>query len=546
MKKAIRKIVLSLFLLMILPKTCLAGGWNVTVPTFDDDGTTTPTDEDGNFTYEWAEGDITYTCKYKYHVNAGSSVNVYGFNQQGKSIINGDGNVIPEESIKAGTSIGLNITESKSASYGVDFYEVTAVKTIKGQSGYNCCYRYKCKHCPTMLESSMIKLKLPIIVLRAPQLPKCTTYYSWTKVDSTCTSVTQSCSFSTTKISNYYCYETSKDDETENVDVPEEKKTECLNKAKDVAISVAKGALLPSYQLSLYDPNAKSNEKPKIIKNIDTTPCNVKISRSVTSQTCDYDYNPAKVCINLQTATVTYRQSSTESCGSNEIEVPKEKNGNITYWKYFVPLDFKAKDQFFTIALSPRNATGVQPKKFCLKVMEKYPNYNMLIAAPDGSQLPANADESDVANGCIITSRIPIEVDQKFYNETTKDNKSQLIGYNLFYRQIDIANPFPNGISKDSYWNGLIKNNVITTTNASNKTATYNLDDSFKSISYSIYNINASAIRAYNKDNFYTSWKNMNVDGSSQFVQNYNMRNGSQKYYKLGCGPANSNWEGCK
>ena len=133
------------------------------------------------------------------------------------------------------------------------------------------------------------------------------------------------------------------------------------------------------------------------------------------------------------------------------------------------------------------------------------------------------------------------------------NNNSKIRGYGYFYRQIDINNPFPNGLSATSIWNGLIDttNNVIKITdkNDENKIIKkYNLSDSFKEKSYSIYNINSSAIRNYNHQerNFYTSWEDMDVDGTSTFINDYLTRYNSRDYYKLGCGPANSDWEECK
>ena len=107
-----------------------------------------------------------------------------------------------------------------------------------------------------------------------------------------------------------------------------------------------------------------------------------------------------------------------------------------------------------------------------------------------------------------------------------------------------------NGLSENSYWNGLIDttNNVIKIIDSNNTTKKYNLSDSFKEKTYSIYNINANAIREYNHQerNFYTSWEDMKINGTSNFIDQYVTRHSNKDYYKLGCGPANSDWEECK
>ena len=49
-------------------------------------------------------------------------------------------------------------------------------------------------------------------------------------------------------------------------------------------------------------------------------------------------------------------------------------------------------------------------------------------------------------------------------------------------------------------------------------------------------------MRKYNKDNPYTSWSNMNLDGTSKYIDNEEIikRGNDISVYKLGCGPANS------
>ena len=187
-------------------------------------------------------------------------------------------------------------------------------------------------------------------------------------------------------------------------------------------------------------------------------------------------------------------------------------------------------------------------KDQCEYVIDHYNAFANMILKLDGSGISSDSDKAkeQVEDGCILASIIKIPAQQKFYNE----KNSKIRGYGSYYRPIDINNPFPNGLSENSYWYGLIDidKNIIKVTDKSNNTKTYNLADSFKEKTYSIYNINSNVIREYNHQerNFYTSWENMNLDGTSKFVNQYLTRHNNRNYYRLGCGPANSDWEECK
>lgn len=111
---------------------------------------------------------------------------------------------------------------------------------------------------------------------------------------------------------------------------------------------------------------------------------------------------------------------------------------------------------------------------------------------------------------------------------------------NYIYRQISLLDPFPNREAGEN-WNSWINEDK-------NKE---NLANSFsKEPEYSIELTNSmiQRIREYNDhaSNVYTSWTEMNDDGSSKFLTSYGFETLSS-YYSLGCGPSNSkNYEWCK
>ena len=125
---------------------------------------------------------------------------------------------------------------------------------------------------------------------------------------------------------------------------------------------------------------------------------------------------------------------------------------------------------------------------------------------------------------------------------------------------------FPNGLNDYSYWNSDVYNKSNKKVNGTTVLAT-----SFNNPSYiaNMTKSNIDLVQKYNENNQYTQWVadsengvklyGMNSNGSSVFINKYNntiFRDNSSiysnvtvkksKYYKLGCGPANKDWSGCK
>ena len=166
-----------------------------------------------------------------------------------------------------------------------------------------------------------------------------------------------------------------------------------------------------------------------------------------------------------------------------------------------------------------------------------------IVNNPDAS----SSDKTDIAsdNGCILSTKISFDVEQKFYRETTSEYRT-LKGYGMYFRQIDINNPFPNGLTNSVYW-GDIYNTRRNAVVVNNQTTTLSASYSSDNITYVAENISRSDIEEYNSDEPYTSWQGMKVEGISTFITDASFitRKHTGSYYKLGCGPSNQTWEGC-
>ena len=261
-------------------------------------------------------------------------------------------------------------------------------------------------------------------------------------------------------------------------------------------------------------------------------------------------YNPQRTCLNVKTGEVRYIKFNENCNKDSEITVKNYLNSlDEPIGMYFIPLNAKTGTNFSYFLKSGDK----QKTELCKAFIEKYESdgrWRILLLDQDKNAFspttPTSEGISRVKNGCYYAYTLNFKISQNFYNE----QNSKIRGYGSFYRPIDINNPFPNGLSENSYWNGLIDttNNVIKIIDSNNTTKKYNLSDSFKEKTYSIYNINANAIREYNHQerNFYTSWEDMKINGTSNFIDQYVTRHSNKDYYKLGCGPANSDWEECK
>lgn len=319
----------------------------------------------------------------------------------------------------------------------------------------------------------------------------------------------------------------------------------------------------PSYEITYLDSNdintnTQTNNKyntQEIVKG--TVNCTNNQNSSVScsgnngcsgtltsKQNCTISYNRSNtICINVKNGKIRYANQN--ECDSEEYAVTNSQN----YWSYFIPLNTKSDSGF---GLTMKSGTKQTNANICKNIIDNYDNYRELITYKPGELFPANESKakskSKVDNGCYYQTYVNIPVTQKFYSES-KNNNNQIIfkGFNFYYRAIDINNPFPNGIASNSYWYEWVQSQKA------NKNPTPNLSKSFATKTYEAKNINASAVRKYNEEHPYTSWDEMNIDGSSSLINSNKISNtlieriGNNKdYYKLGCGPANKDWGACR
>lgn len=264
--------------------------------------------------------------------------------------------------------------------------------------------------------------------------------------------------------------------------------------------------------------------------------------KSYGSFTVKYDYLQEKVCIDIKTSKVTYGRD----CNANEIKIKNGQipNTDITYWHYFIPLNAKSNDDFWIEGIP--NGGNTYNINECESIMKTLTNYKEYISPlingktfiGDYETSKKNSEDYKLlaqGNGCSLLAKVKFPLSQEFYRE---DNNYKFKGFNFYYKPIDVNNPFPNGIDQKSLWYEWNQSN--------NKTP--NITKSYNEVTYIARNINTTAIRNYNKNNIYTNWDNIGLNGRSSFIgdgltslgiikrQNENL----YQVYKLGCGGKNA------
>lgn len=309
-------------------------------------------------------------------------------------------------------------------------------------------------------------------------------------------------------------------------------------------------------------------------------------------------YEKKGTCLNLRTGKVRYLDGKTlKQCDPNteiKIENTTMPDGSI-HWHYFLPLNAKSIDDIIIDMQKPDGESKLDSDT-CIQYMKQQyisTNGNSEDVTYDEVIRPINSVNAKFAgdykcspkgnkncdnpstvtwndshsldylevkkNGCILSTKKEINVKQKFYNETTSN---KLNGFNFYYKPIDttaenqVDMVFPNGIKKDllgnisisTLWEDWYKYKQNPTPET--KINELDLSKSYETISYIAENISANKVKNYNntltsgKKNVYTSWLNMNLDGTSNFITNEGIvtriSDPTTKIYKLGCGPSNS------
>lgn len=442
-----------------------------------------------------------YSCKYEYDIKVSTSITINTYNKDNE--LTNEKSLTPDEKTLAGTAIWMQINENKTVTWDVPKVIVTKTTDVtyrcKSKSKYCDCDGYSSTN--NSLFASIKGLR-PIIDCPCP-------HYKYLDYQQSCPN-------------GYeidYVYGGSDIPVTDG-----EFYNKCQERAEYETSQKAKVAMTPSYIVKLQDSNDIDSKKTIDVLSNSCSSSGGKIS------ICNYIYSVNKTCMNVKTAAVNYITNENGKCSEDEIEV----KGPSDMWPYFVPLNTKNKDTFF-ISISAAGKNAKQSSGACKYVINNYSNYKELIIRTDSKQFTGDKskDLSLASSGCYLSSVVNIPTIQKFYNEQNDNLK----GYSFYYRQIDISNPFPNGVEKDSYWNDWYQS----------KNKHPELTESFNKVTYYTGIINADSVRNYNQAYKYTSWQDMNTSGLSNFITS-SMRIDVDKkaIYKLGCGPLNKDWSGCK
>ena len=516
------------------------------------------------------DGNKKYQYRYKKLIATNNNISMNAYNLSGESLIPYSINDFLGE-IKAGTWIGINVTETQSASWKIWDFEFQKIK-----KKYICKYGGK-----SSTKYKTITTKYGVI---SSSCEKGETFepFSGSSMMGNCKkTITISVNDGTTEQTDFNgmyfdYYEPSPKcpsvydrrellsqtveekiiEKSSGGTLAETKEQEAINAVHNAARELV-GKSLTSVEFitnNKYPEDIKKIIYAKATANV-ISQGDVYTSNTSGNVWTDYLHSPSKVCINMKTAEVTYNDECVPNSDKGVVLV---KNGtvydkylktNMTYWHYFVPLNIKSSTKF-PLRLEKNNDRALSAEE-CRYVMKNNTDYTSFIVPNTSSGLSVykgdyaksgtkSVDWNKAKFGCYFKTTINFPITQKFYNEEQSDDKTIFKGFAFYYRPININNPFPNGIASDSLWKEWESNNKKDP----------DLTKSFSSITYFATNINANSVRAYNKEHPYTSWSEMNLNGTSSYINGSSIikRNdiSTKSFYNLGCGPSNKDWEECK
>lgn len=507
----------------------------------------------------------TYRYRYKKIINTNTIVDINAYDINGESLIPAKETIEKGKTFKAGTWIGINVMETHTAAWAVEDFQVEKLITQ-----YTCNYKKNVNYYKSITSTTMTatecarkrngKMSVDGTCTYETYWYSKTYYETYVKETEYETESTYKCPDKHPNDSTYKVVSTTPKKETKvsstkvNETIANEKKQEIVAEV----YNAAKSAISYSATSVKYINN---NKYPGDKKDLTTTLINDGINKGYSKDTYksgdesgtiekNYEILEQQVCMNLKTSEVSYGRTCDSSKSEIKIETgtayESSLGKNVNYWHYFIPLNTKSNQDFYLDVVKNENSKfGIDN---CLNFMKKEKNYQELIT-------PINAKgESQIFIGdyhkftdksiskdkkileemgyCGISARIKFPISQEFYKETDESgDEKKLKGFNFYYRPIDINNPFPNGVGTNSIWSEWNKST----------SKTPDITKSYTDITYIASNINSEKIRNYNKNNSYTSWSNMNIDGTSRFIDKESVvvRNTNKSFYGLGCGPAN-------
>ena len=302
-----------------------------------------------------------------------------------------------------------------------------------------------------------------------------------------------------------------------------------------------------SYIVTVSDPNdisCTTNPKKTGCKTYTVNSINTYNYPEKYHLTKRYNYELYGACINVKTAKVRYLTSSSGKCNEDEIKIENSTSDFYNrHWHIFIPLNTKTTD-IFQFAMNGNTKISSNECKIMINDYNKNNEYLYYIKPGNNQENFTGNKNTDLKSvekyGCYRRTIYNVPITQKFYNEEQSDDKTIFKGFAFYYRPININNPFPNGIANDSLWKEWESNNKKDP----------DLTKSFSSITYYATNINANSVRTYNKEHPYTSWSEMNLNGTSNYINSSSIikRNNvsTKSFYNLGCGPSNKDWEECR
>lgn len=522
----------------------------------------------------------THTCTYNYKISVSKKITINGYDMADNEIMKHSLKIDDKNKIIAGTSIGLNVYETKTITWEVTKAEAKFIKEQKYKL-YRC--EYETDTPPQVVPVSFSLNMKQDDASAEPMAVNCSKHngnYKYKSKPSTCKQY-DGCKITSGPTykgysSTYYTSSSGND--------AEEYQQECQETAAKAAIEAANKKIYSSYELKMTDSNdvnggelvTITNESANKTKeyydkndnkiNCNNSSCKFKFDENASkialndTRKIKFYYNKNNVCINVKTSKVTYRDSA---CNSDEMLVENTKINNLEHWHYFIPLNAKSNSDV-VINLLPAYGADLSFAE-CKYVMENNPihidvdgnvvknktSYMDLIMPKNDEKIfdgnyslkyvisgqtvknEASTDFAEVKNnGCRLTSKIKIPINQNFYNEVAEKNDVKFKGFKFYYRPIDVNNPFPNGAGNDSIWSDWEKS----------KNKQPDISSSYDEVTYIATNINSSKIRTYTKNNPYTSWINMSINGESNFIKNEGIivrKESKYSGYKLGCGPSN-------
>ena len=442
--------------------------------------------------------------KYRYSVEYNSNTN---YNIRNNSPYG--------DTIKAGTWMGINIHEIQSATWkvkGIEYKEIKKVYTCSIQAPTNeichCYWAYDPK-----------ALRVVQVCPGSPNYNK-TGHCTW-----------QSNTIDIIKDEEHDYYDPSpcpagsieKFDDKKEVDTEadDEKDQEVFDLARNRTLGMV-GAPLSKLQIITDELDEKNERKTETILGQLVSSSDSGAGKSGTV-TRTYSYKPNNICINLKTGKVRYNKECKQD---EEVKLNPYIYDGIEYWQYFSPLDTKSGTNFSLIIKN--NVDRKLSDKECHSIMNNYKSqYQNYIVSINNKTLKGDyckngncnnlntgsgSDWQEVSKGCYFSTVLNFDVVQKYYFEEMKNNELKFNGYNLYYRPININNPFPTTPTENSIWYEWF--------NSTNKTP--NLKDSFNEVTYSVAVPNklADTIRAYNVNNPYPSFDKLSLNGTSSFLQN--------------------------